>query len=254
MITGKKIILVASLLITYVSASYSQVENLSNFDEKEWHWGYYLGVNSYSFAINPTFGGMTDDQILGVNYENTTGFSVGLIGDLKLSDYINLRLEPGLNYTSRKLIYDRNILDRYYNDGYPQTPNFNDSIREVHSTYVNIPLMLKVGGLRVKNIRPYLIGGVTLSMDLASQEGSKSDNTTGIEGFRMKSSNFLWEAGAGIDWYLPYFKLSTEIRGAFSINNEMIKDGNPPGEIDTPWTGAIEDLKSRAIFLVLKFE
>ena len=37
--------------------------------------------------------------------KKTTGFNVGVVGDLKLQEYINLRFEPGLYYTKRDLYY-----------------------------------------------------------------------------------------------------------------------------------------------------
>jgi hypothetical protein len=53
----------------------------------------YLGFNSYDFKI--------DYKTVGpdILIKKTTGFNVGIVGDLKLQEYINLRFEPGLYYT-----------------------------------------------------------------------------------------------------------------------------------------------------------
>jgi len=253
----KKTLLLLILSIVFVSSISAQkrsVENIPNFDAQRWHWGYYLGVNSYSFKLVPNNKGMTKDGRLGINTNSSLGFSVGLIGDVRLNDYFNFRFEPGLDISKRELIYDREILDSYYTNGYPPKSGFNDSIRKINSTYVNLPFLLKFGGKRRHNIRPYLIGGMNIGIDLASNEKSSSDNTSGEEGSRMTTFNYSWQAGAGIDWYLPYFKFTTEIRGSFGLNNELIKDGSPAGASVTPWTDPIDELQTRAVFFVIKFE
>jgi opacity protein-like surface antigen len=260
----KKILLLLILPIVFISSAYAQkeVENIPNFDEQRWHWGYYFGANMYDFKISPNAKGMvqadtlSDGKSLGINTETTIGFSVGLIGDLRLNDYFNLRFEPGLDISKRKLTYSDSIWNHkpYQQYGLPHSLDDNDVIRNIKSTYINLPLLLKFGGKRRHNIRPYLIGGVSLGIDLKSNEHSSSDNTNGKEGFRMTTFNYSWQAGAGIDWYLPYFKFTTEIRGSFGINDELIEDGTPPGSKSTPWTDPIENLQSRAIFFVIKFE
>lgn len=250
----KKILLSFALSIVFMSSAFAQkdVENIPNFDAQRWHWGYYLGVNHYDFKISPNSKGMTDDGRLGINTNTSLGFTVGLIGDIRLNDYFNFRFEPGLDISKRELVYDSELLENY-----PHVPDpdyLADTIRKINSTYVNLPFLLKFGGKRSHNIRPYVIGGVNLGLDLASNENSSEDNSTGIEGFRMTTMNMSWQAGAGIDWYLPYFKFTTEIRGSFGINDELVKDGAPPGSSVTPWTDPIDKLQTRAIFFVLKFE
>jgi hypothetical protein len=65
--------------------------NLENF-QKEVLW-FYLGFNSFDFKI--------DYKTVGpdILVKKTTGFNVGIVGDLKLQEYINLRFEPGFYYT-----------------------------------------------------------------------------------------------------------------------------------------------------------
>ena len=65
-----------------------------NFDKQRVHWGYFLGFNSYDFK----FDYLTVGQDIVVN--TTTGFSVGLVGNLRLNDYFDVRFEPGFCYTT----------------------------------------------------------------------------------------------------------------------------------------------------------
>jgi len=249
----KKILITLLLPVIFFSSVKAQrnVDNLPNFDKKRWHWGYYLGLNYYDFKISPTQLGLVNHK-LGMKVNPSAGFSVGLIGDIRINDYFNLRIEPGLSYTTRVLDYDKEVMESIPNNG---VPNYlNDTLRNINSTYVNLPILVKIGGLRKNNIRPYIIGGINIGLDLASHENSSDDNTNGEDAFRMKTLNLFWEGGAGIDWYLPYFKFTTEIRGSFGVFDEIVDDGDPPGSKTTPWTGSIDKLQTRAIFLVLKFE
>ncbi len=68
--------------------SKEKIKNLENFDQKTMSWGYYLGFNSYDYKFD--YNEITEDIIT----ESSAGFNVGLIGDLRLNDYFNLRLEP----------------------------------------------------------------------------------------------------------------------------------------------------------------
>lgn len=251
----KKILLILALHLFISSSLLAQrkIDNIPKFDSQRWHWGYFLGANLYDFAVSPNSKGMTADSQLGINTNTTIGFSVGLLGDVKLNDYFNFRFEPGLDITKREITYAQELLEKYPNTGDPSY--LTDTIRNINSTYVNLPFLLKFGGKRRHDIKPYLIGGINIGIDLSSNENSSSDNTNGgVEGFRMTTLNYSWQAGMGIDWYLPYFRLTTEIKGSFGINDELIKDGDQSAPIDTPWTGTIDKLNTRAIFFVLKFE
>ena len=78
--------------------------NQENWNKQRVHWGYFLGFNSLDFKFD--YLSVTNDIQVGT----TTGFNVGLIGNLRLTEYFDLRFEPGLYITQRNLTYP-NILD-----------------------------------------------------------------------------------------------------------------------------------------------
>ena len=73
------------------------------------------------------------------------------------------------------------------------------------------------------------------------------DNYSGR--FKMKSWTNNYELGFGIDLYLEYFKFSPSIRGVFGTGDELIRDANP----NSPWTGNIQAMKTRAVFVCFTF-
>ena len=76
-------------------------------------------------------------------------------------------------------------------------------LREVNSTNLHFPLLLKFSSLRTGNIRPYLLGGVSATLNLSSNSKSKDDNYE--ERFRVKPWTTNYEIGFGIDVFSEYF-------------------------------------------------
>jgi len=149
-------------------------------------------------------------------------------------EYVNLRFEPGLYYAQRSLNYS----------GFTRKI---DSEREIRSTYIDFPLLLKFSSKRTGNIRPFLVGGVSSTLNLASNAKSTDDNYQ--QRFRLRTWTQNYQLGFGIDFFLEYFKFSPSIRGVFGLNDELIRDNNP----DSPWTGNIESMKTRGIFVNFTF-
>lgn len=224
--------LIALFLAIGANAQFNEspILNLENEDKKLLNWGYFLGLNQYGFKIDYK----TNDGVYILDGKSS-GFNVGLIGELRLNDYFDLRLEPGLYYTQRDL-------------GFPNFDEANDFLRETKSTYIHMPLLLKASTKRLGNFKPYVVGGVSTSINLSSEENSKEDNTTGK--FRMTTNTYYYEIGFGIDFYLYYFKFSPSIRGVFAFSDELVPDADP----NSPWTGNIDGLYSRAVFINFTFE
>lgn len=202
--------------------------NLENFQNKKLYFGYFLGFNSYGFKI--------DYKTVGpdIQVKKTTGFNVGIVGDLKLHENISFRFEPGLYYTKRDLYF-------------PGFTTKKDALREVNSTYIHFPLLIKFLSLRTGNIRPYIVGGLSSTLNLSSNSKSIDDNLE--RRFRVKPWTTNYEMGLGIDFFSPYFIFSPSIRGVFGLKDELIRDKDP----NSPWTSNIESIKTRAVFINFTF-
>ncbi|MDP3352946.1 MAG: porin family protein [Flavobacteriaceae bacterium] len=205
------------------------IEYLPNFDLQTIHWGYYLGINNKGYKVSYLQANQN------ITIEESPGFNVGLIGDLRLHNNINLRFEPGLS-TNTKVLYFTNLQGK------------QDSIREAGGTYLHVPFVLKLSTNRYNNIRPYILGGISYDYNFSSNQDNPDDNVGGQ--FRLKKHNFMYEMGFGIDLYLYYFKFSPSIRGVFAINNELKYDEN----LNSKWTGPVDFLGTRGIFINFAFE
>ena len=219
-------------LSIYSQKNNAKISNLQNFDQKKLHFGYYVGVNNYNYKLDYILNPEKKTQI-----SDQTGINVGLIGDLKLKKNLNLRFEPGL-YTNKSdiVFYDRQNF----------TKN-SDTLRSIKSTYIHLPLLIKYSAKRYNNLKPYVLAGLSTSFNLSSNQNSPEDNNNDV--FRLKTNTFYYELGFGIDFYLQYFKFSPSIRGVFSLKNELVPDLDP----NSPWTGNIDKMSVRAIFINFSF-
>jgi len=235
----KKLLFISCLLFSVQAFSQgifgkNPYKNQQDWDSQRVHYGYFLGFSSYNFKYDYSEKFLADNGSNEILVAPSTGFNVGLVGNLRLMEYLDLRFEPGLYYTKRVLTF-------------PHIQNPDMRTRDVASTYIHFPLLLKFSALRAGNIRPYILGGFSQSLNLSSNETSKEDNSEGR--FRMKKWTSNYEIGLGIDLYFEHFKFSPSIRGVFGLQDELIRDRNP----SSPWTGNIESMKTRGVFINFTF-
>ncbi|HLU51877.1 MAG TPA: porin family protein, partial [Flavobacteriaceae bacterium] len=190
-----------------------------------------VGFNSYDFKFEYLSENGSTDVLVNKN----VGFNVGLIGDARINDYINLRLEPTLIMTERELIF-------------PGFVDESDYLRSVRTTYIHVPLLVKFSTKRLNNIKPFVVGGLSNSFNISANEDHPEDNSVGR--FRMMSSALNYELGFGIDIYMYFFKFTPSIRGVFAITDELVRDFDP----NSPHTSNISSMKSRGVFINFTFQ
>ena len=203
------------------------------------HFGFSLGLNSMDFGITPSLVKTNDGKIYQVDVSHLKpGFSVGVIGDMQLSRYFNLRFTPTLHFGERELSYS------YIK---------NDSVRvggsvSVGSTPLCLPLYLKYSAERYGNIRPYLIGGGGVGLDLGRDKEKP---------VYLKPLDLYLEFGVGCEIYFWFFKLAPELKFSIGGNNLFVpleeRDDNLSGP-DKIYSEALSKLTSKMITLTFNFE
>lgn len=232
---NKRIILVFIVLCSFGAQAQhgfftrEKVRNMETFDKQRWSYGFYLGFNNYDFLFDYE---LERGDIL---VDRNLGFNIGLIGNFRISDYLDLRFEPAVVFTTR-------------NVNFTQFEERRFSFREVNSNYVHLPLLLKVSTKRINNFKPFIIGGASVAHNLSSNQDNPSDNSAGQ--FRMKDWSTFLEVGFGIDLYLDYFKFTPSIRGVFGMGNELVPDQDP----NSAWTANINQMSTRGIFINFTFQ
>ena len=226
--------------------------NLPTYDEAPYHFGFILGINQMLFSVKPIedlpfrkWSGTESPDIFAdslfvysVTSSPTPGFTIGILGNLRLGNYTDLRFIPSLSFGERILNYDI----RAYEDGQSQRIQTTKSIT---STLIDFPLELKYKSKRLNNFRAYVLGGITYTLDLASQRrGQKNSNDVTV---KIQQHDLLAAVGVGFDFYTTYFKFGTQLKMSYGFNNLIKYEGNL-------YTDSIESLRSKVFLLSFTFE
>ena len=124
---------------------------------------------------------------------------------------------------------------------------FNEQQR-LESSFLEFPFLLKYKGERLNNVRPYLIGGFNFRYDLAAKKEFDTEKPVYI---RLNKPDLYFETGAGLDFYLKYFKLSVELKMSNGLSNVLADEGVSG---NYQFFNAIEKMKSQIWVLAFHFE
>ena len=105
------------------------------------------------------------------------GFSVGVLGEWRMSRYVALRVQPSLHFGSRHITF------RELGTGRTEQ-------QDMKSCYIGVPVDFKISAPRFNNYRPYVVAGVAPMYDLITSKQSK---------LKAKPLNVMLEAGLGCE-------------------------------------------------------
>lgn len=238
---NKKLFLILALSFTLFSNVFGQRQhskNLAKFDHRTMHFGFLLGINSANFVLDrlPEISPGADSLFV-LEAKTATGFNLGIISSLHLSEYFSLRFTPNLAFASRTLNYNF--------ETYEGPKNYS---KIIESTLINLPLGIKYKSVRVNNFSAYILVGGAYSIDLASNVGNdnNSNNPSDVV-VAIKKNDYLAEIAFGTDFYLEYFKFGLEFKMSYGIKDLLDHD-------NAQFTDPIDKLKSKMFLLSLTFE
>lgn len=222
-------------------------KNYQEIDMKKLHFGFTLGVNymDYNMSFKNRVG--VNGSLVAELAELKPGFSAGVIGELRLNNFFALRTTPGFIFGGRKVTY---------------VDSAGDIVQENYapSILLEVPLLMKFFAKRYGNTRGYLIGGFSARYDVISEKdfNPKDDVFT-----RNNPLDFSIELGVGFDWYLQFFKLSTELRLSLGLTDVLNHDV-PQSAIDKAkadgfpdlgkYTNNIDRMTSQVVSILFHFE
>lgn len=253
-------------------AQLTKDENLSRFDDRPLHFGFYLGVNSMDYRFshydnvyqnpvfeqNPGLDQQLEKYYNGVRsyrvecYPPKLGFTVGGVINLRVESNLDLRFTPGMSLGNRLIKFTDNI-DQQIKDPkvggrlYGTTTTYEKYLT-TPSAYIDFPLGLRYKGNRFGNLRPYIYGGAAYRRDLENKRISES-------AFHLTRNGYYAEVALGIDSYFPYFRFTGEFKFSYGLNNIISHDADITSPNPLPVYGYIlKDLKSNVFTLIFFFE
>ncbi len=249
------LIVIAFLVVLFPEDSSAQsrkVENMPSYDYSKYHFGFILAINQMYFTIKPIenlhltmFDSIAAKEInadsamiYSILGAPTTGFTVGIVSNLRLGDFFDLRFIPSLSFGERYIDY------RFlkWRDG---EPTIVDQRKNIPSTFIELPLQIKYKSKRLNNFRAYLLGGVNTRIDLASQAKKKKD--AGVVQVKLNKADVYGEIGVGFDFYFEWFKFGTEIKMSYGLSDILKHE-------DNIYTDGIEKMSSKIFQLTFTFE
>lgn len=227
----------------HVGFAQKTVDNLPTFDKKRVHFGFYIGTNFMNFGVQHSGAKFIDParreqyQLYADLSTLNPGFHVGLVSSLRLGEYFNLRVLPGISFGQRDMQYTKYYLDtKELVNGETPIP--------VKSTFIELPVLFKYKAVRDGNAKPYLVGGTTFRMDLAR---SKREDVV------LKPFDIALDFGVGSDFYFNYFRFGLEARISIGLM-DMLWHDRPAGEFDPQYIRAVDRLTSQMFIISLNFE
>jgi hypothetical protein len=217
-----------------LQAQIRKPQNQPFADQKMYHLGFMVGFHTQDLIMSHTgYAGANDEVWFTEIPSYSVGFSVGMVGDRYLNQYMNLRIAPSLHFGERRFVFKEQASGEEYESA-------------LRSNYLTIPLYLKFSPERTGNLRPYLLAGAYAAVNI----GQKKDDV-----LRFKSMDYGLEIGVGCNIYLPLFKLCPELKFSFGLADVVNKDRSDLSDPDMQkYTQAISSGKTRMISLVFNFE
>lgn len=231
---------ISLLLILFViglnlNAQRQKAKNLNDFDNRDYHFGFLLAYNSadYYMELKPSYFGT--DSLISVQCFRQPGFNLGIIGSWNMNKNISFRFLPDLSFQDRKIDYTFLKNDT----------TFKLVTKRVEATFLNFPINLKLRTDRINNIAFYAIGGIQFGIDMASQKDVNNSGENSI--VKVKRTDWSYQVGGGIDFFLPYFKFGVELKYGRGIKNVLIQD-------NTKFADPISSLRSKMWTFSFTFE
>ncbi len=170
----------------------------------------------------------------------SAGFSVGVLGELRLHDNFSLRISPTMHFGAKHLSF----VDLQNTDAAGKPIK---QTQDLKNTYASLPIDIKFSAPRWNNHRPYLMAGINPMINMT---GGDQDIV------RLKRFSTMLEVGVGCDFYLPFFKLIPELKFCFGLGNVL--DKNHVNELRDEnlkaFAGSVSSAQSKMIVLTFYFE
>lgn len=226
---------IAALTLLCFSSAFSQRQvglNNPNYDDRLISYGFLIGIHTtaYQLKYSDEFVSRSLDSVYSISPKWSAGFSLGFIVNMRLSDFLDLRLLPKVAFYEHTLEYQ--LLDQ---------PIVEEM---VETTVVEFPLLLKYKSERRGNTRMYFVGGLKPGIEAS---GKNDVETVGDDNLSVKDFNLSVDVGFGFDIYYPLFKFSPELRFSRGIHNMLGSESNQ-------FSAGISRLNTNTVTLYLLFQ
>lgn len=221
-----------------LAAQERKVQNRPYIDMRRWHYGFLFGTHMQDLEfvnngyIHTLEDGTKESWFADVPYY-TPGFSVGVLGELRLTEHLSLRIIPTMYFGDKAVAFREQISGTI-------------EYQAIKSTYLSVPVDVKWSAQRFNNYRPYLVAGVAPMIDLTVKRQRE---------LLVQRADVAIEVGFGCDFYLPFFKLIPELKFCFGLADALVRNRTDLTDINQlKYTHSLDRASNRMLVLTLYFE
>ncbi len=220
------------LLLLAVLQSFAQDERMNNpeHDDKPYYFGITLGFNSAQYKLQQSKYFIDYDSVKNITPLWKPGFQLGIMGNLKLSNFIDVRTIPSFMLREKGLRFTLQ----------------NDSVltNSFESVLFSLPVEFKFKSDRQTNFRFYVCAGGKIDYDFNSN--ARSRRTDDI--IKIKPFDYGYNLGLGFEFYYPNFIFSPEIKISNGLGNSL------KANVGEPTNRAIDRITTRMIVISFHIE
>ncbi len=183
--------------------------NFDGLNKKNHYYGLTIGYNYSSFKIEHSRRLIPEGTFRLNDPKGHAGLTLSMITNFKMGDYFDFRVLPSISISNRTLTY---------------TPTNTKVISEqrIESVFGEIPILLRFTSEPYHDKRVFLISGIKYSYDFSSN--ARVDKRK-FDLVRISPHDFQIEIGAGLQFYMPFFIFTPEIKYSHGLGNLLIYDG-----------------------------
>jgi len=267
----RRVLILVIFIILVCNAAFAQVfrfgvPNLELYDKQRFHAGFSLGIDIVDVNIKTRTNYSSPDispenKLLQIYSKASPAFNVGIVANMRLGEYFDLRFIPGFS-----IAHDINLYYRFEHKMTDPNPSVsgvlsNEILRKIECHFINFPLFIKFKSSRMHNVRIYALAGAQVGVNMMSAKNNKiilKDQNVVIP--VIKPYDVQVKGGFGFDFYTTYFKFSTEFKVSYGVINmlENEKGIRDKEHIDAYLSSAtvrgLKSLKSKTFTISFTFE
>lgn len=198
-------------VMAFSQGSYNKA--LFNFlyhKQKPYYFGISLGFNNNNFFLNKSNYFVTNDSISVAEPTNGYGLHVQMIVNLKIGQSFDFRLLPGFAFADRKIDY----VSSYGAE--------SDTRKRIESVYIEAPFLIRYKSAPYRDMRMFAVTGVKYTYDVNNNSRARNNQSL----IKISPHDFMFELGAGMQFFFPYFIFSPELKMSTGIGNVLLYDNS----------------------------
>jgi hypothetical protein len=205
----------AILIVFFIGFSLqasAQGERMNNpeHDEKLYYFGITIGLNAAQYKVFKSDYFVANDTIKNITPLWRPGFQLGIMGNLRLSSFIDFRTIPTF------VLREKAIQFTDYRD--------TSFVSAFESILFNMPFEFKFKSDRQTNFRFYVCAGGKLDYDFNANNRSRRPD----EVIKVKPIDFGYNLGLGFEFYFPNFIFAPEIKISNGLGNSLDRNSTEP--------------------------